>query len=73
MKRPINRALMSLSLASDLQLNRNAMAPDNDNSNMKILLWNVKDAKALYNISWLSQLWCDRFHWNVWNNTNTRV
>ena len=41
---------MPLSLASDLQLNPNAMAPDNDNSNMKVLLWNVEDAKALYNI-----------------------
>ena len=35
---------MPLSLASDLQLNPNAMAPDNDNSNMKVLLWNVEDA-----------------------------
>ena len=48
-KRLINRALMPLSLASDLQLNPDAMAPDN--SNMKVLLWNAEDAKALYNIS----------------------
>ncbi len=51
MKRPINRASMPLSLASDLQLNTIAMAPDNDNINMKVLLLNVEDAKALYNIS----------------------
>ena len=35
---------LSQSLASDLQLNPNAMFPDNDNSNMKVLLWNVEDA-----------------------------
>ena len=51
MKRPINRALMPLSISSDLQLKPIAMAPDNDNSNMTVLLWNVEDAKALYNIS----------------------
>ena len=37
-------AYLSQSLASDLQLNPNAMVPDNDNSNMKVLLWNVEDA-----------------------------
>ena len=45
MKRLINRVLMPLSLASDLQLNPNAMTTDNDNSNMKVLLWNTVECR----------------------------
>ena len=49
MKRLICSALMPLSVASDLQLDPNAMAPDTDNINMRVLLWNVEGAKAMYN------------------------
>ena len=45
MKRLINRALMPLSLASDLRLNPNAMTTDNDNRNMKVLLWNTVECR----------------------------
>ena len=42
-----DRVLMSLSFASDLQLNPNAMAPDTANRNMKVLLWNVEGTNAM--------------------------
>ena len=50
MKRLIDRALMPLSLASDLPSNPKANAPDTANINcMKVLLWNVEGAKSMFN------------------------